>query len=82
VDQSSELRRSSVGAEGLEPPTFACKGEKNVLVRALTCGNAVSLGTAAYLGVSVRCYAKCYARSGLGRHPKQATAARSTTTTW
>jgi len=33
----------------------------DVLVRALTCGNGVSLSTAAYLGVSLRCYAKCYA---------------------
>jgi hypothetical protein len=46
-----------VGAEGVRTPTFACKGEKEVLVRALSCENVVSLSTAEYLGVPSARYA-------------------------
>ena len=33
------LWTSLVGAEGLEPPTLACKGDAELLVRGLTCGS-------------------------------------------
>jgi hypothetical protein len=37
-----------VGAEGLEPPTFALKGEEEMQVRALTGGNSVLRNTTEY----------------------------------
>jgi hypothetical protein len=52
---------SSWALRGLEPPTFAFKGENNLLVRALTCGDGVSMSTAAYLEVppASRCPGPC-----------------------
>ncbi len=54
------------------PRPSPCKGETNMQVRALSCGNVVSLSTVEYLGVPLRCYAMCYAEShslvkGLGQ---------------
>jgi hypothetical protein len=42
-----------VGAEGLEPPTFALYGRPNAQVTGLTSGSVVTLGTSEYFRVTV-----------------------------
>ena len=49
---------------GSNPRPSPCKGGTNTQVRALCGSDRVPVSTPQYLGVPLRCYAKCYARSG------------------
>ncbi len=58
--------RLLVGAEGLEPPTFAFKGGQEPVVKALRDPIESSVSTSQFPSVPVCCCARCHARPLLG----------------